>query len=120
MESSYNSPATKPLYRGVQIAWYILGIVEFLIVVRFIFRLLGANPASPFVNLIYNLTQPLVGPFVGIFPRIASQGFVIEWSCLVALLVYYFLVWAIVKLFLISKPVSTPEAAQKLNREEEK
>ncbi len=43
---SYNSPSTKPLYRGTQIVWYILGIVEVLLIFRVILKILDANSAA--------------------------------------------------------------------------
>ena len=120
MDSSYNSPTTKPLYRGTQIVWYLLGLIEALLGFRFLLKLLGANPASGFVSFIYGVTYPLAAPFLSAFSRTQIQGSVFEWTTLLAMLVYLFIAWAIVKLFLMSRTVSTPEAAQKLNKEEEK
>ena len=40
---SYNSPSTKPLYRGTQIIWYLLGLLEALLAFRFVLKLLAAN-----------------------------------------------------------------------------
>lgn len=118
--SSYNSPTTKPLYKGVQIVWYILGILEFLLGFRFVLKLLGASNGSSFVSFVYTLTQPFAAPFLGIFKIPQVQGVIVEWSTLLAMLVYFFIAWAIVKLFFISKTVSTPEAAEALNQEERK
>ena len=117
--SSYSSPTTKPLYKGTQIVWYVLGLLEFLLLFRFVFRLLGASPQAGFVGFVYAVTQIFVAPFLGVFPNIRSQGIVFEWAILLAMLVYFFLAWAITKLFLISKTVSTPEAAEHLNKLED-
>ena len=116
--SSYDSPTTKPLYKGTQIVWYILGILEFLLAFRFVLRLLGANPAAGFASFIYAITYPFAVPFLGVFGQTQAAGVVVEWTTLLAMLVYFFIAWAIVKLFLISKTVSTPEAAQKLDQQE--
>ena len=43
---SYNAPTTKPLYRGTQIVWYILGVLEIALLFRFVMKFLGANPAA--------------------------------------------------------------------------
>lgn len=118
MDSSYNSPTTKPIYRGVQVVWYFLGLVEALLAFRFALRLLGANPGAGFVDFIYGITYPMVAPFFGVFRTIQVQGSVFEWTTLLAMLVYLFVAWAIVKLFLMTRTVSTPEAAEKLNKEE--
>ena len=47
-----------------------------------------------------------------------TQGSVIEWTTLLAMLVYWFIAWGIKRLFVIGKPVSTGEAAQKLGQQE--
>lgn len=118
-DSSYTSPTTKPLYKGTQIVWYVLGLLEFLLGFRFAFKLLGASPNAGFVNFVYSLTQIFVMPFSGIFPRAAAGGVAFEWASLLAMLVYFFVAWAVVKLFLISKTVSTPEAAEHLKNQED-
>lgn len=67
----------------------ILGIIEIIIGARFILRLLGANPSSPFVQWIYANSQGLIHPFEGAFPTPTfTGGFVIEFSSLLALIVY--------------------------------
>lgn len=120
MDSSYTSPTTKPLYRGTQIVWYILGIIEVLLAFRFILRLLGANPAAGFTSFIYSITYMFAAPFLTVFPssRIVT-GSVFEWTTLLSMLVYWVIALGIIKLFLMGKSVSTPEAAEKLNEEEE-
>ena len=45
MESSYNSPTTKPIYKGIQIIWYVLGLIEALLAFRFIFKIFDAKTA---------------------------------------------------------------------------
>jgi|SRR3989344_6086375 len=120
MDSSYNSPTTKPLYRGTQIVWYLLGLIEALLAFRFILKLLGANSLAGFTSFIYGITYIMAAPFLNVFNITQVQGSVFEWTTLLAMLVYFFIAWAIIKLFLMSKTVSTPEAAQKLNKEEEK
>jgi uncharacterized protein YggT (Ycf19 family) len=80
---------------------YLLDVLEVLLAFRFFLRLLAANPASPFVQFIYALTQPLVYPFTGIFPPIASQGSVLEWATLLAMVVYAIIAWGIVRLIWI-------------------
>lgn len=116
---SYNSPSTKPLYRGTQIVWYILGLLEALLAFRFILKLLAANPTAGFSNFIYNVSYPFAVPFLSVFRATKIEGSIFEWTTLLGMLVYWLIAWGIVKLFLMSKTVSTPEAAAKLNKEEE-
>jgi len=46
------------------------------------------------------------------------SGVIFEWTTLLAMLVYWLIAFAIIKLLLIGKSVSTPEAATKLNAQE--
>jgi len=111
---SYNSPTTAPLYRGTQIVWYVLGIVEALLFFRLFLKLFGADPSAGFTSAIYTMTAPLVAPFVSVFHITSIQGSVFEWTTLLAALVYGIVAMGIVKLLVMSMTVSTPEAAQKL------
>jgi len=79
-------------------------------------KLLGANPVAPFTNFIYRATDFLVAPFVSVFRIAYTQGNVFEWTTLLAMLVYWIIAWGIIRLLLIGKPVSTPEAAVKLDK----
>jgi hypothetical protein len=115
---SYNSPTTKPLYRGTQVVWYLLGLLQAFLAVRFVLKLLGANPVAGFTSFIYDATAFLVAPFLSVFRVSQVQGSVFEWTTLLAMLVYWFIAWAIIKLLVMSKTMSTPEAADKLNKED--
>lgn len=112
------SSSTRSLYRGTQIVWYLLEIVEVLLGFRFILRLLGANSGAGFTDFIYGVTTPFIAPFVAVFRASRAQGSVLEWTTLLAMLVYWIIAWGIIKLFIMSKPVSTPEAAVKLNQQD--
>lgn len=117
MDSSYNSSTTKPLYRGTQIVWYILGLLDILLAFRFILKFLGANSSAGFSNFIYTTSYPFAAPFLNVFRATTVQGSIFEWTTLLAMLVYALIAWGIVKIFFMSKTVSTPEAAAKLNKE---
>lgn len=115
MDSSYTSASTKPIYRGTQIVWYILGVIEALLVFRFVLKLLGANPDAGFTSFIYGATQIFAAPFLNVFGVSQVAGSIFEWTTLLALFVYWVIAFGIIKLFLMGKTVSTPEAATKLN-----
>ena len=66
----------------------ILWVLEALLVTRLVLKLLAANKGTDFVAFTYNLTQPLVASFVGIFEQISVGTGVLEWASLVALIVY--------------------------------
>ena len=111
---SYNSPSTKPLYKGTQIVWYVWGLIEALLAFRFILKLLAADPTAGFSSFIYNVSYPFVAPFISVFKMTRVEGSIFEWTTLLAMLVIWLIAFGIVKLFFMSKTVSTPEAAEKL------
>jgi len=116
--NSYNSPTTKPLFKAVQFVWYIVGAIETLLIFRLLLKLLGANPAATFTNLIYDLSSIFVSPFVSVFRTTYVQGAVFEWTTLLAMLVYVIIGYAIVNLLVMSRTVSRTEAAVGLRNEE--
>ena len=117
MDSS-NSPSTKPLYRGTQIVWYLLGLLEILLAFRFVFKLLGANPSAGFSSFIYGITYIFTAPFLSVFRVSQVSDNIFEWTTLLAMFVYWMIAIGIIKLFLMGKTVSTPEAAAKMDNQE--
>src|ERR1700722_13627666 len=115
---SFNSPTTKPLYRGTQIVWYVLGLLEVLLAFRFLLKLFGANPAAGFSKFIYGVTYIFAAPFINVFHITQVAGSVFEWTTILAMLVYWLVAGGVIKLFLMGKTVSTQEAATKLNQQE--
>lgn len=114
----YDAPSTKPLYRGTQIVWYILGLVEALLAIRFLLKLLGANPAAGFTSFIYGVTYPLAAPFLSVFRITSVSGSIFEWTTILAMLIYWLVAIAIIRVLVMSKAVTTPEAAMKLQTQE--
>ena len=76
-------------------------VVTGLIGLRFILKLMAANPENPFAALIYSLSAPFVAIFVGLTPTPAFSGIEIEFFDLVAILVYLLLAWAVIRLLWI-------------------
>lgn len=75
----------------VSIINFVFGIIAALIGLRIILRLFGASPAAPFVDWVFDTSQPLIAPFQGMFPSPVIEGqFVIEFSSLFALVIYAF------------------------------
>lgn len=116
--SAAASPAVKPLYRGTQIAWYIFYLIEALLLFRFLLRLLAANPNAGFTEFIYAISGVFVAPFRYVFRVTAVGGSAFEWSTLLAMLVYWVLVWGIIRLIVMGKPVTQGEAHAKLERQD--
>ena len=90
---SYNSPSTKPLYRGTQIVWYLVGIIEVLLAFRFLLKLFSANAGAGFTAFIYTVTQPLTIPFSSVFGMSRVEGSLFEWTTLLAAVVYGLIGW---------------------------
>ncbi len=63
-------------------------IIELLLIIRLIFKFFVVNENTPFVSWIYTITAPLVAPFARILPNWKFSGFVVDFSTLVAIIVY--------------------------------
>jgi hypothetical protein len=93
--------------RTIQIIWWVVGLIDTLIAIRFLLKVFGANPA-PFVRFMYDLTWPLVAPFHGIFNSDQVGRSVFEPESLVAIVIYLLIGWGIVSLIrILSRPRST-------------
>lgn len=78
-----------PAYlRVIRLIWFVAGLIDVLVGLRFLLKLFGASTVSAFVNALYGVTAPLVGPFQGIFPVSGSGTFIFEPASLVAVLIY--------------------------------
>jgi len=84
--------------RITNITYFILGVLEIILLLRLLLRLLGANEVSGFVAFIYSLSHIFVAPFNGIFNDQALGRSVFETSTLIAMIVYALLAWGIVSL----------------------
>lgn len=89
-----------------QIIWYILGLIEVLLVFRFVMKAIGASQTSGFTNFIYSITAPLALPFRGIVGVFVSGNSVIEWSTVIAGAVYLTGAWGLVYLIELLYPIS--------------
>jgi len=83
--------------RTKQVIYFVFGVVNVLLALRFVLLLFGANQASSFVRLIYGLSHPFVLPFLGIFGEPTFDGSVIEWSSLVGIAVYMLIAYGIAR-----------------------
>lgn len=110
--------AVKPLYRGTQIVWYIFGIIEAILLIRFLLKLIGANPAAGFTDFIYTLSYPFVSPFLYVVGSPSLGGSVFEWTTLLALFIYWLVAWGIIRLITMNRPVTTYEAHRKLEEQD--
>lgn len=77
----------------------VVGVIEFLLSLRFIFKFFVVNTGTPFVAWIYSVTSGLVSPFARIVPDLKLGGFVIDFTTLVALIVYVLIGYLILRIF---------------------
>lgn len=88
---------------------WLLYALEMLFLLRFVLKLLGADPNNPFAVALYNFTGFFLAPFEGIVPSttvVPNGNAIIEWSTLVGMAVYALLFY-LIKLLLritISRP----------------
>jgi hypothetical protein len=108
--TSYDDAQRSPYWAAGkinQVLWFICGVLEVLLGLRFLLLLMGANPASGFAAFIYAITGPFIMPFAGL---VASPGVnggpVLEVVSLVAMLVYFlfFLLLTQFVRLLVSRP----------------
>ena len=77
----------------------VVGVIEALLLLRFVFKFFVANVGTPFVAWIYSTTASLVSPFARIVPDLKLGQFVVDFSTLVALIVYVFIGYLILRAF---------------------
>lgn len=79
-------------------------LLEFLLFLRFLLKLLGANPGALVVDLLYTYSDFLVSPFKNIFPDFFLFNlYLVDMSTVSAMVGYVmavFVIFQIVKLFL--------------------
>lgn len=80
-------------FKATQFIWLAFGVLEALIALRIGLKLIGANPASPIVALIYGFTY--LFPFEGLVNSPTFGSMVLELSSMFAMLIYGLIAWGI-------------------------
>ena len=97
----YSAPAydyDPTLAQFLRVMWFMVGLLEGLLALRFMLAIMAANPRNAFAAAVYGLTGPFVAPFRTLFATPAADGSVVELYTLVAMVVYFLAWWTIVKL----------------------
>lgn len=92
--------------RGNAWIWYIVGIIDVLLVLRLLFHLFGASNTG-FASFLYNMTSALVAPFRGIFATPVIQGSYFDTAAIVAIIIYALIGWGVSKLVDLAARPST-------------
>ena len=88
------TPARAPVWTVTSVVTLFFTVLEVLLLLRFIFKLAGANANQPLVSAMYSLTDLLTRPFQGIFPEPSGPP-VIDIAALLAI-VFLFLIGALI------------------------
>ena len=88
-------------FKATQVVWLLLSIFEALLALRFVLKLIGANPASPFAVALYGFTGLFLYPFATLIGTPAMGGMVLEISTLIAMLVYGLIAWAVERIIFV-------------------
>jgi hypothetical protein len=75
--------------------WLLFGILEVLIALRIGLMLIGANPNSPIVALIYGFTYLFLFPFTGLVGSPTAGNMVLELSSMFAMVIYALIAWVV-------------------------
>lgn len=85
-------------FKVTQLIWLLVGLLEGLLALRFIFKLIGVNAANAFASLLYAVTDLFVAPFASLTGAPAAAGMVLEVSTLIAMIVYALIGWALARI----------------------
>ena len=102
-----------------QLVWLLGGLLQAILGLRFLLKLIAANPNSPFADFIYQFSDMFLWPFqaLTISPS-TPQGVVLEIPTLIAMVIYAILTWAVVRLIELILIPSTREKVTVYRREE--
>lgn len=85
-------------------------VVEILLLIRFIFKLIGASPSNVFAFFLYALTDLIRLPFNGlVYDPIFRANQYFEWTTLIAMAIYALVFWLLTRF--VRLLVSEPEEA---------
>jgi uncharacterized protein YggT (Ycf19 family) len=89
-------------YHGlINSIYWLAGMLEILLGLRFFLRLFGANPENEFAQLINNLSAPFVAPFSTLFisPTTNGAANIFDVNIIIAIVVYALLGYLVTSLF---------------------
>lgn len=78
-----------------RIMWSVVGLLEVLLGLRFVLKLIAANPESGFAAFIYGITGPFIAPFALLVGTPTTGGIILEVTTLIAMAVYALIFWGV-------------------------
>jgi YggT family protein len=85
------------LFQVTRIVWSILVLLEVLLGLRFVLKLIAANPDSGFAAFMYGITAPFIAPFAALIGTPTAGGTILELTTLIAMAVYALIFWGVAK-----------------------
>jgi hypothetical protein len=82
-------------FKATQLIWLLFGVLEAVIALRIGLKLIGANPDSSIVALIYGFTNLFLFPFAGLIGSPTAGNMVLELSSMFAMLIYALIAWVV-------------------------
>lgn len=100
-----NGPSGRTVFvsRFSKFMWLLAGVIVVLLSLRFVLLALAANATAGFAQLVYNVTDVFMLPFANLVAStsLGEGAGILEWSALIAIVVYLLAAWAIIALFRI-------------------
>ena len=106
------------LFQINRIMWTVLGILEILLGLRFMLKLIAANPGSGFAVFIYGITGAFTAPFNALLGTPPGGGSILEVTTLIAMAVYALLFWVLVRVIQIAADRPTARTVTRSTREQ--
>lgn len=82
-------------FKATQLILLVFGVLETMIALRIMLKLIGSNPDSPIVSLIYGFTSLFLIPFQGLVNSPSYGKMILEISSMVAIMIYALIAWAV-------------------------
>lgn len=98
--------AATPVWTVTSVVTLVFTVLEVLLLLRFIFKIAGANANQALVAALYGVTDPLTRPFQGIFPEPQGPP-VLDVAALLAI-VFLFLIGALI--VALVRAITTPRS----------
>jgi hypothetical protein len=105
------------LVKWSQVITLLFVALEAMIGLRVLLKLIGANPASPFANLVYQFTNIFLAPFNGLTATPSAEGMILEIPALIAMVVYAMLCYFIIRFMWVMFDRANPGAATKYKQD---
>ena len=102
------------IFRLSSLVWLMFWVIEIFLGLRFILRVVGANPTAGFTQFVYDLSYPFVRPFINVVSTVPVESVngigVFDWNILIAMMVYLLVAETLVKLLAMMMPIDRNEA----------